>query len=244
MKLIYNTHQKTKRYAACETTYQTLTDELATIETRMKELTLKKQTISQNYQALAEQMAPTLKGIARQAVGFAKEVVGAYCHMQKITITYQAEKKFTLEKIPLRCFLHRSQRERELIVPRFMLEGELSDQQMWKELAGYGREVEERAEEWKAVSRKMLEFTSNFFKLYDKYWHIGLKDITAGFEKLKKRVGDLMGNRLGSFLKSIHSIFEVTSGINQKMLNQLQAKLRLLEQAVLDEAKITDMCLR
>ena len=36
VKLIYNAQQKSKRYAACETAYEALSEELAVLQTKMK----------------------------------------------------------------------------------------------------------------------------------------------------------------------------------------------------------------
>ena len=113
-----------------------------------------------------------------------------------------------------------------------MVEDNLGQDELLKAIGQWAKEVEKVAEERKKVSRKMLEFTESFIKLYDKCWQSGLKEITANYEKIKKRLGELFGNRFCSFLKSIHSIFEVTIGINQKMLKELPARLKAIQLAV------------
>ena len=56
----------------------------------MKELTQKKEVIAEAYKTVVQQMAPTVKTVATQAICFTKKTVAAYVHMLKITITYQA----------------------------------------------------------------------------------------------------------------------------------------------------------
>ena len=79
------------------------------------------------------------------------------------------------------------------------------------------------------MSRKVLELTSQFIKTYEKCYYFGLKEIVANFLKVKKSLSDVFGGRLCSFLKSIISIFELSVGINEKLIKRTMTKLKALE---------------
>jgi hypothetical protein len=76
------------------------------------------------------------------------------------------------------------------------------------------KETEEKIECRKKLSKRVLEYTSSYIKLYEKGYYLGLKEIFANYQKIKKNLSDIFGGRLCSFLKSLHSIFELSIGIN------------------------------
>ena len=57
------------------------------------------------------------------------------------------------------------------------------------------------------MSKKVLEFTSNFIKIYEKCYYFGLKEVVGNYQKVKKSLSDLFGPKLCSFMKSIIAIF-------------------------------------
>lgn len=57
------------------------------------------------------------------------------------------------------------------------------------------------------MNRKVFDFTGNYIKVYERTYYSGLKEIVVNFDKVKKRLSDIFGGRLCSFLKSINSIF-------------------------------------
>jgi len=81
-------------------------------------------------------------------------------------------------------------------------------------MAAVAKETDEKIDRRKKLNKKIYEFTSNFIRIYEKAYYTGLKEIISNFEKVKKRMSEIFGSRLCSFLKSIHSIFELSIGIN------------------------------
>ena len=57
------------------------------------------------YQEIQREFKLTIKNIGVKQIYLSKSYLYDFCHMQKIMITYLAQKKFTLEKIQLKSFL-------------------------------------------------------------------------------------------------------------------------------------------
>jgi hypothetical protein len=103
------------------------------------------------------------------------------------------------------------------------------------------RETEGKIENRKRLNRKVLEFTTQWIKIYEKAYYFTLKELMLNFEKIKKRLAEVFGGRLCSFLKSIHSIFELSVGINEKLLKRTNLKLRSIETHIAEEEKILNL---
>jgi len=95
------------------------------------------------------------------------------------------------------------------------------------------KETEEKIEKRKKLTKKALEYTVSFIKLYEKHFYLNLKEIVANFQKVKKNLSDILGSRLGSFLKSCHSILELSIGINEKLIKRTTNKLKNIEACLL-----------
>jgi hypothetical protein len=76
------------------------------------------------------------------------------------------------------------------------------------------------------LNKKILEITANFTKIYEKCYYTSLKDIMGNYEKMKKKLGEIFGSRLVSFLKSNNSVFDISMGINEKLLKRTPSKLK------------------
>lgn len=59
--------------------------------------------------------------------------------------------------------------------------------------------------------------------MVEKYQYNNLKETVSAFERLKKRLSELFSSRFVSFLKSIHSIFDLSIG---KFFNNTRHKLK------------------
>lgn len=57
-----------------------------------------------------------------------------------------------------------------------------------KILNGFLKEIEEKIEKRKYLNKKILEFTNNYIKGYEKCYYGALKDIFNNFEKMKKKI--------------------------------------------------------
>ena len=64
-----------------------------------------------------------------------------------------------------------------------------------------------------------------YFKIIEKIHIIGVKEILKNFQQLKKKLTESFGPRLPSFIKSINKIFELLSGINEKLVKNNNSKL-------------------
>ena len=106
VKIIYNMDEKTKRYAICEANNKSLMDELDTIEKKTDQLSQEKTDIINSYKEIDKEFALTLKAIGSKLISMSKSFIADFCQMEKIIITYLAEKKFTLEKIELKTFFN------------------------------------------------------------------------------------------------------------------------------------------
>ena len=63
----------------------------------------------------------------------------------------------------------------------------------------------------------------------------------ANFIKVKKSLSEVFGGRLCSFLKSIISIFELSVGINEKLIKRTIGKLKALEENLSEESRVLDL---
>ena len=79
------------------------------------------------------------------------------------------------------------------------------------------------------MNRKVLEFTVNFVKNYEKSYYFNLKEIMANYERMNKNITEIFGGRLASFLKSNNAVFDISIGINEKLLKRTPAKLKQVE---------------
>ena len=55
---------------------------------------------------------------------------------------------------------------------------------------------------------------------------------------MKKKLGESFSFRLVSFIKSINSIFELNSGINEKMLKRINPNLQKVQMLLNEENKL------
>ena len=123
--------------------------------------------------------------------------------MQKIIITYLAEKKFTLEKLELKTFFTADTKinieeyfnveidpKKIQFYPVFVVyHDDIKEDyyfQLGKLLTAITKETNEKIENRKKLSKKVLEFTSNYIKNYEKGYYFGLKQIVANYVKVKK----------------------------------------------------------
>jgi hypothetical protein len=58
------------------------------------------------------------------------------------------------------------------------------------------------------------------------------------FEKIRKKLSEIFGNRLVSFLKSINSIFDLSFGINEKLMKRVGPKLLQIQSSIEEENKL------
>lgn len=106
VKIIYNMDEKNKRYNLCESVYKALTEELGNIQGKVSQLSIEKADIVDAYKGIDKEFTLTLKAIGSKLIAICKAFVSDFCQMEKIIITYLAEKKFTLEKVELKTFFN------------------------------------------------------------------------------------------------------------------------------------------
>ena len=58
------------------------------------------------------------------------------------------------------------------------------------------------------------------------------------FEKIRKKLSEIFGNRLVSFLKSINSIFDLSFGVNEKLMKRVGPKLLQIQSSIEEENKL------
>lgn len=67
-----------------------------------------------------------------------------------------------------------------------------------------------------------------YLKNIEKVYNLGIKELIVFFDKMKKKVGEFFGYRLVSFMKSINSIFELSSGLNEKLIKEVMPKIQMI----------------
>ncbi len=72
----------------------------------MSQLSIEKADIVDAYKGIDKEFTLTLKAIGSKLIAICKAFVSDFCQMEKIIITYLAEKKFTLEKVELKTFFN------------------------------------------------------------------------------------------------------------------------------------------
>ena len=77
---------------------------MGNINKKVSQLSEEKVKIIEAYQDIEKDVILTAKAIGNKLISISKSFVAEFCDMQKIVITYLAEKKFTLEKIDLKTF--------------------------------------------------------------------------------------------------------------------------------------------
>lgn len=85
-----------KRYTICENNYKTLQEELETIDQKVTQLSEEKIQIIDAYKDIDKEFTLTIKAIGSKLIAMSRSFVSDFCEMEKIIITYLAEKKFTL----------------------------------------------------------------------------------------------------------------------------------------------------
>jgi hypothetical protein len=88
--------------------------------------------------------------------------------------------------------------------------------------------VAEKMERRKGINKKMLEFTSVYFKYFEKGYVVGLKEIISCFEKNKKRLVEVYGSTFCKFFKANNTVFEGSISIYEKLIKRLFSKLKVL----------------
>jgi hypothetical protein len=66
----------------------------------------------------------------------------------------------------------------------------------------------------------------------------GLRDVMQNFEKIKEKLKETFGFKFTSFLKSIFNIFQLLSGINEKLGKNIMGKLGTIQKCVGDENRL------
>lgn len=74
------------------------------IEDKVNQLTAEKEQIIDAYKEIQKEFILTLKAVGSKLIAISRSFIFDFCQMEKIIITYLAEKKFTLEKIELKTF--------------------------------------------------------------------------------------------------------------------------------------------
>lgn len=75
------------------------------MDEKVTQLSDEKTEIIEAYQDIAKEFTLTLKAIGSKLIALSKSLVYDFCQMQKISITYLAERRFTLEKLVFQTFL-------------------------------------------------------------------------------------------------------------------------------------------
>jgi hypothetical protein len=104
VKIIYNMDEKKKRYGICEGNHKALQEELDNIDQKVVQLSEEKDQIIEAYKDIDKEFTLTLKAVGSKLIAMSRSFVFDFCQMEKIIITYLAEKKFTLEKVELKTF--------------------------------------------------------------------------------------------------------------------------------------------
>ena len=98
--------------------------------------------------------------------------------------------------------------------------------------------MEIKVDRRRQILRRLSDFYSSYIKLIEKVYLVGVKEILIFFEKMKKKLGEVFGNRLVSFLKSVNSFFELSAGVNEKLIKSSSVKLQALQTYVNEESKL------
>jgi hypothetical protein len=67
---------------------------------------------------------------------------------------------------------------------------------------------------------------------------VGLRRVMENFEQIKGRLKEAFGHKFTSFLKSIFSIFQLLSGIDEKLVKSVAGKLGAIQKCVADENRL------
>lgn len=86
--------------------------------------------------------------------------------------------------------------------------------------------------------KKLADFYSSYLKVIEKTYIVGVKDVLIYFEKMKKKLGESFGNRLVSFLKSVNSFFELSAGVNEKLIKSSNVKIVSMQSYMNEESKL------
>ena len=61
---------------------------------------------------------------------------------------------------------------------------------------------------------------------------------------MKKKLTEIFGGRLASFLKSNNAVFDISIGINEKLLKRTPAKLKQVEAYLVEEGKTLEIFMK
>lgn len=94
-----------------------------------------------------------------------------------------------------------------------------------QEITNYLQMINEKLRVKRQENKKLIEAITTYFRNLQKIITAGVKEILMNFEKNRKKIADFFGNRLVVFLKVITSIFEISVGVNERLLHAVNPTL-------------------
>lgn len=90
------------------------------------------------------------------------------------------------------------------------------------------------------MDRKIIEYMQKYLKALDKNLMVSYRETILNFEKMRKKIGEVFGNRWLSFYKVVLSIFENSIENTGRLIKRVEGKVRLIETNIAEEAAIYD----
>lgn len=121
----------------------------------------------------------------------------------------------------LPCFIHYSEHLKEEARPVFK-----------KMVVIYYQEISIRIDKRKLLDRKIIEYMQRYLKALDKVLMEAYRETLQSFDKIRKKIGEVFGNRWLSFYKVISSLFENSIENTGRLMKRVEGKLKNIENTI------------
>jgi hypothetical protein len=110
-----------------------------------------------------------------------------------------------------------------------------------KWLAEYVNGLKEKSQTSQKLMKRIYSFLCEQVKIIEKMTQFMTKDVPQYYEKLRKRVQDIIGTKSVEYLKCINNTFEMSMKIYEKLCKTLNSKLEHISLHMAEELRLSDM---
>lgn len=108
-------------------------------------------------------------------------------------------------------------------------------------LNDYQNYLKDKSQNYQKLMRRTHGFLCDQAKNIEKMAAVMIKDIPQYYDKLKKRVQEIIGQKSVEYMKCVNSTLEVGMRIYEKLAKVLTSKLDHMSAGLMEDAKLTDM---
>lgn len=196
--------------------------------------------------------------IGEKVLTEAKNIMTLFCSLHKLVVNDISAKKKSLEQTRIGTFLDATpdfldanrffKPDTKYEVSKYPIFLEYYEHIKDEYLPCFGRwlndyqnYLREKSQAYQKVLRKIYGFFADMTKGMERMSLFLIKDVPLTYEKLKKRLQELIGNKSVDFIRCVNSTLEVSMRVYEKLIKVLNVKLEQVDKAIQEETRLFDL---